>query len=66
MPAGKVAAADVVRLDGKTAKTLNGGDLNVSTEGGVKRNGEVNVAKIDIAASNGLIHVVDSVLLPSA
>ena len=64
--AGKVAAADVVKLDGKTAKTLNGGDLKVSTHGGVKLNGEVNVTKTDIAASNGLIHVVDAVLLPSA
>lgn len=64
--AGKVTAADVVKLDGKTAKTLSGGDLKVSTKGGVKLNGEVNVTKTDIAASNGLIHVVDSVLLPSA
>lgn len=64
--AGKVAAADVVKLDGKTATTLNGADLKVSTQGGVKLNGDVNVTKTDIAASNGLIHVVDSVLLPSA
>jgi len=64
--AGKVAAADVVKLDGKTAKTLNGADLKVSTQGGVKLNGVVHVTKTDIAASNGLIHVVDSVLLPSA
>ena len=63
---GKVAAADVVKLDGKTAKTLSGDDLKVSTHGGVKLNGEVNVTKTDIAASNGMIHVVDAVLLPSA
>ena len=63
---GKVAAADVVKLDGKTATTLNGADLKVSTKGGVKRNGEVNVTKTDIAASSGLIHVIDAVLLPSA
>ena len=64
--AGTVAAADVVKLDGKMAKTLSGGDLKVNTHGGVKLNGEVNVTKTDIAASNGLIHVVDAVLLPSA
>ena len=64
--AGKVAASDVVKLDGKTATTLNGRDLKVSTAGGVKLNGEVNVTKTDIAASNGLIHVVDAVLLPMA
>jgi uncharacterized surface protein with fasciclin (FAS1) repeats len=61
---GKVTAADVVKLDGKTAKTLNGADLKVSTQGGVKLNGEVNVTETDIEASNGLIHVVDSVILP--
>ncbi|MBC7683524.1 MAG: fasciclin domain-containing protein [Ferruginibacter sp.] len=64
--AGKVAAADVVKLDGKTAATLNGTALRISTQGGVKLNGEVNVTKTDIAASNGMIHVIDAVLLPSA
>lgn len=64
--AGKVAAADVAKLDGKSATTLNGAGLKVSTHGGVTLNGEVKVTKTDIAASNGLIHVVDSVLLPSA
>jgi uncharacterized surface protein with fasciclin (FAS1) repeats len=64
--AGKVAAADVMKLDGKTATTLNGADLKVSTTGGVKLNGKVNVTKTDVAASNGLIHVIDAVLLPSA
>ena len=70
LKAGKVAAADVVKLDDETATTLSGGDLKVSTHEGVKLNGElngeVNVTKTDIAASNGLIHVVDAVLLPSA
>ena len=64
--AGKVAAADVIKLDGTTATTLNGADLKVSTTGGVKLNGTVHVTKTDVAASNGLIHVIDAVLLPSA
>ena len=64
--AGKVAASDVMKLDGKTAITLNGAALKVSTTGGVKLNGKVNVTKTDVAASNGLIHVIDEVLLPSA
>jgi len=64
--AGKVAAADVVKLDGKTATTLNGAALKISTTGGVKLNGVVNVTKTDIAASNGVIHVIDTVLLPAA
>ena len=60
----KVAAADVMKLDGKTATTLNGGNLKVSAKGGVKLNGEVNVTKTDVAACNGLIHVIDAVLMP--
>jgi len=64
--AGKVAAADVMKLDGKTASMLNGGNLKVSTQGGVKLNGNVHVTKTDVAASNGLIHVIDAVLMPPA
>ena len=64
--AGKVMAADVMTLDGKTAATVNGALLKISTTGGVKLNGEINVVKTDIACTNGVIHVIDSVLLPSA
>lgn len=64
--AGKVMAADVMKMDGKTAATVNGALLKISTTGGVKLNGEVNVVKTDIGCTNGVIHVIDSVLLPSA
>ena len=64
--AGKVTAADVMTMDGKTAATVNGALLKISTSGGVKLNGEVNVVATDIACTNGVIHVIDSVLLPSA
>jgi uncharacterized surface protein with fasciclin (FAS1) repeats len=64
--AGKVMAADVMKMDGKTAATVNGALLKISTTGGVKLNGEVNVVATDIACTNGVIHVIDSVLLPSA
>ena len=64
--AGKVMAADVMTMDGKTAATVNGALLKISTSGGVKLNGEVNVVATDIACTNGVIHVIDSVLLPSA
>jgi uncharacterized surface protein with fasciclin (FAS1) repeats len=64
--AGKVMAADVMTMDGKTAATVNGALLKISTHGGVKLNGEINVIKTDIACTNGVIHVIDSVLLPSA
>lgn len=59
---GKVMAADVVKLN--SAKTLEGGSLTIhSGEGGVMVN-NVHVIKTDIAASNGVIHVIDQVLLP--
>ena len=63
--AGKVMAADVVTMDGKTAATVNGALLAVSTTGGVKLNGTVNVVKTDIECTNGVIHVIDAVLLPA-
>jgi uncharacterized surface protein with fasciclin (FAS1) repeats len=64
--AGKVMAADVMKMDGQTAATVNGALLKISTTGGVKLNAEINVVKTDIACTNGVIHVIDSVLLPSA
>ena len=64
--AGKVMAADVMTMDGKTAATVNGALLKISTTGGVKLNGEVNVVATDIACTNGVIHVIDAVLLPAA
>jgi uncharacterized surface protein with fasciclin (FAS1) repeats len=58
---GKVMAADVVKL--KAARTVEGQELSISSTGGVKVDG-ANVVKTDIAASNGVIHVIDSVLMP--
>ena len=63
---GKVMAADVMKMDGKTAKTVNGADLKIGTQGGVNLNGSVHVTKTDIDCSNGVIHVVDTVLMPPA
>lgn len=62
--AGKVLAADVVKLDGKSAKTVNGAAVEISTKGGVKLNGSANVVKTDIECTNGVIHVIDAVILP--
>ena len=63
--AGKVMAADVVKMDGKSAKTVQGTDVKISTTGGVKLNGTSTVVKTDIECTNGVIHVIDSVILPS-
>jgi uncharacterized surface protein with fasciclin (FAS1) repeats len=61
---GKVLAADVVKLNGESVKTVQGGLLKVDTTHGCKI-GTANVVKTDIETSNGVIHVIDSVLLPS-
>ena len=58
---GKVMAADVVKL--KEAKTVQGGLVKIDTSDGVKVD-NAKVVKTDIAASNGVIHVIDSVILP--
>jgi len=63
---GKVMAADVMKMDGQSAKTVNGAELKIGTQGGVKLNGNVGVTKTDIDCTNGVIHVVDSVLMPPA
>ena len=62
---GKVMAADVVTMDGKEAKTVQGSAVKISTAGGVKLNGKANVVKTDIECTNGVIHVIDAVILPS-
>lgn len=57
----KVPASKVVKL--KTAKTLNGKAVKISTCDGVQVN-NAKVIKADIMTSNGIIHVIDTVLLP--
>ena len=63
--AGKVMAADVMKMDGQSAKTVNGAALSISTKDGVKLNGASSVVKTDITCTNGVIHVIDAVLLPA-
>lgn len=64
--AGKVMAADVLTMNGQAAATVNGATVGISTTDGVKLNGAVNVIKTDIECTNGVIHVIDAVLLPAA
>ena len=59
---GKIMAADVAKADG--AKTVEGGTLAIDTSDGVKVDG-ANVVMTDILASNGVIHVIDAVILPN-
>jgi len=59
---GKVMAADVVKLD--SAKTVEGTPLKIAVKNGKATVNGVNVIKTDIVCSNGVIHVIDAVLLP--
>jgi uncharacterized surface protein with fasciclin (FAS1) repeats len=60
--AGKVMAADVVKL--KSAKTVNGKSIQIMVEGATVMVDNAKVIKTDIGTSNGVIHVIDTVLLP--
>jgi len=60
---GRVMAADVVKL--KSAKTVNGDMVSVTVAGSSVTVNNAKVLKTDIAASNGVIHVIDTVLIPS-
>ena len=61
--AGNVKAADVVKLS--SAKTLNGKLVTIKTVGGKVLINGATVVKADIAATNGTIHVIDTVLMPN-
>jgi uncharacterized surface protein with fasciclin (FAS1) repeats len=50
--------------NGMAAATVQGGEVTIMTEGGVKVN-DANVVTADIEASNGVIHVIDAVILPA-
>jgi uncharacterized surface protein with fasciclin (FAS1) repeats len=60
--AGKVTAKDVVKL--KSAKTVQGSTARISQRDGKVMVDEASVVKTDVMASNGVIHVIDSVILP--
>ena len=61
---GKMKAADL--KDGQELTTVEGGKLKVTVKDGNVTVGGANVASADIQASNGVIHVIDRVLLPMA
>jgi uncharacterized surface protein with fasciclin (FAS1) repeats len=61
--AGKVKAADVVKLD--SATTVNGSDVSIRVQEGSVFVDGARVVATDIGASNGVIHVIDSVILPN-
>jgi len=60
---GKVKSTDL--KDGQNAKTVNGQEAKVSLKGGKAMVDNANVTQADISASNGVIHVIDKVIMPS-
>ena len=60
--AGQVTASDVVNL--KTAKTANGSSLKINVADGKVMVDNAQVVRTDIMASNGVIHVIDTVVIP--
>ena len=60
--AGKVSSADVVKL--KSAKTVNGASAKVKVMGDKVMIDNAHVVQTDIQASNGVIHVIDTVIMP--
>lgn len=59
--AGQVMSIDL--SEGLMAATVNGAEVTITLEGGAKVNG-ANIVAADIAATNGVIHVIDAVILP--
>ena len=59
---GKVKAADVVKL--KNAETVQGSKIRIKVKEGKVRVNKANVVKTDIGCKNGVIHVIDAVILP--
>lgn len=63
---GRVTAADIVRMGGATPKTVNGQTVNVTVRDGKVYVNGAQVVTADVGASNGVIHVIDAVLMPAA
>ena len=61
---GKVMAEDVVGLDGEMVETLLGEEVMVKVEDGMVYINDAQVTTTDIEATNGVIHVIDAVLVP--
>ena len=63
---GRITAADLVNAGGAMPTTVNGQTLNIEVSNGVVRVNGATVVTADVMAKNGVIHVVDSVLIPGS
>jgi uncharacterized surface protein with fasciclin (FAS1) repeats len=62
--AGEVLASAVVTMDGKSAATVNGASVKIGVKNGVVTVDGAKVVTTDIMTSNGVIHVIDTVMIP--
>jgi uncharacterized surface protein with fasciclin (FAS1) repeats len=63
---GRVSASDLMKTNGATPATVNGQTLDIVVAGDKVTVNDANVVTADVPASNGVIHIVDAVLLPTA
>jgi len=63
---GKVMAADALKTVGKGVKTVEGQDVKITVMDGKPMINAAHIVKTDIATKNGVIHVIDAVILPPA
>ena len=61
---GRVSSADVVKL--RTARAVSGDTIDIAASGGTVRVENASVVKTDVQASNGVIHVIDTVIIPDS
>ena len=61
---GNVLAADVIGLDGQSVATVNGAEVAITIDGDTVMVDNATVTATDVIASNGVIHVIDNVLIP--
>jgi len=61
---GEYLAADVAGLDGQEVETVNGAPVTITVDGETVLVNDATVTSADVTASNGVIHVIDQVLLP--
>jgi uncharacterized surface protein with fasciclin (FAS1) repeats len=64
--AGEVPSSQVVTMNGQSVATVNGAEVTITVEGETVKVNDATVTAVDVEASNGVIHVIDSVLLPPA
>lgn len=62
---GTVPSGEVVKLDGKEVETLSGTKFKIAVDGKTVKVGDAKVTAVDLKASNGVVHVIDTVLMPA-